>query len=152
MYHSLYYSELGKLVDLWMIAIHQNGGFTKVWVSLKTIFFPAIILEMYWMVKRLGLLPRPPTLLEKMLLTLGGSLTLLNLPLEYLTLSFDMPWINLFNDIKQGIFYAVLMAFWLVFAGEHLINDDDSHGTIFLFFSILLLIVFHICNLLSRFC
>jgi len=121
-------SELGKLVDVWMIAIHQNGGFTKIWLSLKTIFFPAILLEMIWMYRRLGMLPRNPTLLEKMLLSLGGTLTLLNMPMEYLTLSFDMPWINLFNDIKQGIFYAALMAFWLVFAGEHLINDDDSIG------------------------
>merc|ERR1712113_1353755 len=73
---------------------------------------------MIWKYRRLGLLPRNPSLLEKMFLSLGG----------YLTLSFDMPWINLFNDIKQGIFYAALMAFWLVFAGEHLINDDDSIG------------------------
>ena len=124
------YSELGKLVDVWMIAIHQNGGFTQIWLSLKTIFFPAILLEMIWMYRRLGMLPRNPTLLEKMLLGLGGTLTLLNLPMEYLTLYFDMPWINLFNDIKQGIFYAALMAFWLVFAGEHLINDDDSIGKI----------------------
>ena len=80
------------------------------------------------MYRRLRLLPRNPTLLEKMLLSLGCGLALLNLPMEYLTLYFDMPWINLFNDIKQGVFYAVLMAFWLVFAGEHLINDDDTHG------------------------
>ena len=120
--------ELGKLIDLNLIAIHQNGGFTKVWVSLKTIFFPLIIAEMWWMWRRLKLLPRTATLLEKMLLMLGSALTLLNLPLEYLTLTFDMPWLTLFNDIKQGLFYAALMAFWLVFAGEHLINDDDSHG------------------------
>ena len=86
-----------------MIAIHQNGGFTKIWLSLKTIFFPAILLEMIWMYRRLGMLPRNPTLLEKMLLGLGATLTLLNFPMEYLTLSFDMPWINLFNDIKQGL-------------------------------------------------
>ncbi len=121
-------NDLGKLVDLWMISIHQNGGFTKVWLSLKTIFFPAVLLELWWMSRRLRLLPRNPTLLEKMLITLGLALAFLDLPMEYLTLSFDMPWINLFNDIKQGLFYAASMAFWLVFAGEHLINDDDTHG------------------------
>ena len=115
-------SKLGKLVDLWMIAIHQNGGFTKIWLSMKTIFFPAVILEMVWMKRRLNGLPRPPTLLEKMLLSLGVALTLLNLPMEYFTLRFDMPWLTLFNDIKQGIFYAALMAFWLVFAGNALLN------------------------------
>lgn len=41
-------------------------------------------------------------------------------PLEYLTLQFEMPCMLLLGDIKQGIFYAVLLSFWLVFAGEHL--------------------------------
>ena len=45
--------KLGKLVDLWMISIHQNGGFTKVWLGLKTFFFPAIVLELWWMNRRL---------------------------------------------------------------------------------------------------
>lgn len=118
--------ELGKLVDLWLVAIHQNGGFTKVWLTLKTCFFAAIIGELYWFKRRLRLLPRESTLLEKILFQLGLSLTLLNVPMEYLTLSLDMPWINLFNDVKQGIFYASIMIFWLVFTGEHLINDDSD--------------------------
>jgi len=116
--------NLGKLVDIWMIAINQNGGFTKVWVSMKTIFFPIIIFSLYWYWRRISLLTRSPNLLEKTLFSLGLSLTLLNLPLEYLTLSYEMPWLNLFNDIKQGIFYANLAIFWLIFAGEHLISDS----------------------------
>jgi hypothetical protein len=38
-----------------------------------------------------------------------------------------MPWLPLVNDFKQGLFYASLMIFWLVFAGEHLLNDDGKH-------------------------
>ena len=52
--------------------------------------------------------PRNPTLLEKMLLALGGTLVLLDLPMEYLTLYIDMPWINLFNDIKQVEFCEIM--------------------------------------------
>ena len=49
---------------------------------------------------------------------------------QYLTLTFDMPWLPLVNDFKQGLFYASLMVFWLVFAGEHLLNDDGTGNTI----------------------
>ena len=66
--------------------------------------------------------------LEKMLMALGCSLTFLNLPMEDFTLAFDLPWMNLFNDVKQGIFYATLMVFWLVFTGEHMINEDGATG------------------------
>ena len=116
-------TELGRLADIWLVAINQNGGFTRVWVTLKTLFFPIIIVEMVWFWRRLRLIARPPSLLEKMLMSLGAALTFLNLPIEYATLGFEMPWVNLFNDVKQGIFYANLLVFWLIFAGEHLIGD-----------------------------
>jgi len=116
--------NVGKLVDIWLVAINQNGGFTKVWVSLKTIFLPVILCSLWWYWNRINMLTRPSNLLERTLFSLGLSLSLLNLPLEYLTLSYEMPWINLFNDVKQGIFYANLAIFWLIFAGEHLISDQ----------------------------
>jgi hypothetical protein len=115
---------LGHVADIWLVAINQNGGFTKVWVSLKTIFFPFVIGIMIWFWKRVNQLSRSPALLEYMLLFLGVALTFLNMPLEYLTLAFDMPFMLLLGDIRQGIFYAALLSFWLVFAGEHLMIQD----------------------------
>jgi len=115
--------DVGKLVDLWLVAINQNGGFTQIWVTLKSIFLPVILVEMIWFWRRVTMLTRPPNLLEKMLLSLGAALTFLNIPLEYATLVWEMPWLNLFNDVKQGVFYANLLVFWLIFAGEHLIGE-----------------------------
>ena len=43
-----------------------------------------------------------------------------SVPLEWFTLAFDMPWMLLVNDIRQGAFYAMLLSFWIVFTGEHI--------------------------------
>lgn len=121
---------LGHVEDVWLVAINQNGGFTKVWVSLKTVFFPCIVIIMIWFWKRVHQLSRSPALLEYMLVFVGVTLTFLNMPVEYLTLFFDMPFMLLLGDIRQGIFYAALLSFWLVFAGEHLMIQDgvDSNS------------------------
>lgn len=121
---------LGHIADLWLVVINQNGGFTKIWVSLKTVFFPIIIAILIWFWKRVHQLQREPALLEKMLLFLGSTLTLLNTPFEYLTLVIDMPYMLIMGDIKQGIFYAALLSFWLVFAGEHLMIRENEKSTL----------------------
>ncbi|XP_042243219.1 protein wntless-like isoform X2 [Homarus americanus] len=119
--------DLGYLADMWVAFIHQNGGFTKVWVSLKTIFFPTIVAIMVWFWRRISQLSRPPALLEYMLMILGAALTMLNCPLEYLTLAFDCPWMTVVSDIRQGLFYASLLSFWLIFTGEHLMDDIERN-------------------------
>lgn len=116
---------IGKLVDINLVAIFPNGGFTKVWVSMKTVFFPLVVALLAWFWHRVKALQREPALIECMLFALGICLSVLNLPLEYLTLRFDMPYMLLITDIRQGVFYAVLLSFWLVFAGEHLMVSDD---------------------------
>lgn len=117
--------NMGHMHDVTLTAIYQNGGFTKVWLSLKTVLFPFIVVIMIWFWRRVHILQRSPALLEYMLLYLGGALTFLNLPLEFLTLHYEMHYMLLLSDIRQGIFYAMLLSFWLVFAGEHMLIHDS---------------------------
>lgn len=118
--------NIGHVQDMWLTVINQNGGFTKVWLSLKTVFFPCIIAILVWFWRRIHMLQRKPVLLEKMLLGLGIALCLLNMPIEYLTLHFDLPFMLLLGDIRQGVFYATLFSFWLVFAGEHMLIQNTT--------------------------
>lgn len=118
--------DVGLIHDIHLHIIHMNGGFTKVWLSLKTVFFPIIIGIMAWFWRRVHILSRTPALLEYMLISLGCALAFLNLPLEYLTLYFDLPFMLLLSDIRQGVFYAMLLSFWMVFAGEHMLIQDNG--------------------------
>ena len=125
--HIIEEEEIGKRVDLWLLATYQNGGYTQIMVSMKTVFFLIIVLEMIWFWRRVTHLTRPINRLEIMLLVLGAALTLLNLPLEYLTLAFNMPWFSIMDDIKQNVFYAYLFVFWVIFARH--INRDGEEET-----------------------
>ena len=41
-------------------------------------------------------------------------------PIEWLTFWLNMPFMLLLNDIRQGAFYAMLLSFWIIFTGEHI--------------------------------
>ncbi|CAJ0955499.1 unnamed protein product, partial [Mesorhabditis belari] len=121
--------DLGELVGLNMVVIHQNGGFTMVWAWMKTIVVPFLFLTVRWYWDRVQSLARPPLLLEKAIFALGVSTTVLDLPIEWLPLWFErVPFMLLLGDLRQGLFYAVLCSFWLIFAGEHLIDDPTRNN------------------------
>ncbi|XP_075878622.1 protein wntless homolog isoform X2 [Nelusetta ayraudi] len=113
---------VGEIKDVLVVAIHQNGGFTKVWLSMKTLSAPGICGATLWYWHRIVLAARQPALLEQAILALGVSTVMLDLPAEWLSLVLERTWMLLFVDVQQGVFYGALFCFWIIFCGEHLMD------------------------------
>uniref|UniRef100_A0A8C4QHX1 Wnt ligand secretion mediator n=1 Tax=Eptatretus burgeri TaxID=7764 RepID=A0A8C4QHX1_EPTBU len=144
---------IGAIEDLSLVEIHQNGGFTKVWFAMKTMLTPAILICLIWFWNRVYNLPRTPVLLEKLIFALGLSMTLVNLPLEWLSVGFNWTWMLLFGDVRQGLFYALLLCFWVIFCGEHLMDQMERNRLSFYWkqvgaitFGSLCLFLFDLCE------
>ncbi|CAK8684256.1 unnamed protein product [Clavelina lepadiformis] len=118
-------TQIDKISDMQFIMISQTGGFTRVWLSIKTVLFIIMLFPTVWFWRRVAILARKSMLIEKSIFALALSLLFLNFPLEYLTIFYDVPWMLLVTDIRQGFFYAVLFSFWVIFMGEHLM--DQAH-------------------------
>ncbi|XP_061099643.1 protein wntless homolog isoform X2 [Conger conger] len=118
---------IGEIKDIRLVGIHQNGGFTKVWFAMKTFLTPSILIIMVWYWRRITLMTRPPVLLEKVIFALGISMTFINIPVEWFSVGFNWTWMLLFGDIRQGIFYAMLLSFWIIFCGEHLMDQTERN-------------------------
>lgn len=130
-----------------VVAIHQNGGFTAVWLCMKTLISPFIILATFWYYQRMTLLNRQRFLIEKCILALGISLVVLDcefilsctpqvlsilflVPVEWISLWAKTPFMLLISDLRQGLFYAVLFSFWLIYAGEHLLDYSSRNNLV----------------------
>ncbi|CAI5776967.1 protein wntless homolog [Podarcis raffonei] len=118
---------IGEIKDISLVGIHQNGGFTKVWFAMKTFLTPSIFIIMIWYWRRIMMMTRPPVLLEKVIFALGISMTFINIPVEWFSIGFDWTWMLLFGDIRQGIFYAMLLSFWIIFCGEHMMDQSERN-------------------------
>uniref|UniRef100_A0A3B4YVU4 Wnt ligand secretion mediator n=1 Tax=Stegastes partitus TaxID=144197 RepID=A0A3B4YVU4_9TELE len=118
---------IGEIKDIRLVSIHQNGGFTKVWFAMKTFLTPSILIIMIWYWRRITLMSRPPVLLEKVIFALGISMTFINIPVEWFSVGFNWTWMLLFGDIRQGIFYSMLLSFWIIFCGEHLMDQTERN-------------------------
>ena len=115
--------KLGHLVGMNLHVIHPTGGFTAVFWGLKTALFVMLLLCLAWAGRRAYVASsvRGPriSLLQRMLLALGVAISILNFPIDWLSLVTSTPFMVFYSDLRQGAFYTFLMAFWLVFAGMY---------------------------------
>jgi hypothetical protein len=118
----------GRLSEVTGVAIHHNGGFTKIWLVLKSVFFVLTSATLYWYSRRLTSLNRKTILIERLLVGLGTALTQLNFPAELLSLYYEIRFMMFLNDLRQGIFYCVLLSFWIIFVGEHLLDGTRKNS------------------------
>ncbi|XP_075037985.1 protein wntless homolog [Mixophyes fleayi] len=118
---------IGEINDLRLVTIFQNGGFTKVWFAMKTFLTPSILIIMIWYWRRITMMTRSPVLLEKVIFALGISMTFINIPVEWFSIGFNWTWMLLFSDIRQGIFYVMLLSFWIIFCGEHMMDQSERN-------------------------
>jgi len=70
--------QLGFISDLRLIEVHQNGGFTLIWLWLKTLATPAVVASTMWYSGRVDGLNRPRRLIEKAILALGWAMAVLD--------------------------------------------------------------------------
>ncbi|CAD5210235.1 unnamed protein product [Bursaphelenchus okinawaensis] len=115
--------RIGLIQDLRVVAIHQNGGFTLIWLWMKTLIWPVVSVATWWYYNRLNGMRRMPTLNEKCILTLGICMAILDFPVEWITLYSQAWYLLLLSDIRLGLFYTVLFSFWLIFTGENVVDQ-----------------------------
>ena len=110
---------------------------------------PIVAFALFWYYNRVRALNRSKLLVEKAILVLGlillaldcklmlwhngnGSIAVsfLLVPLEWLSIWRPFPALLIVSDIRQGLFYSALFSFWLIFTGEHLIDDGTRNNLV----------------------
>ncbi|XP_069935695.1 protein wntless-like isoform X2 [Cherax quadricarinatus] len=112
--------NFGRVKDVYITFFSLADWYTKLLVLLQTLFFPVVITILWKFRKSVGELERPPTHLECVLALLAVALTIMNCPLEIVTLVADCPWMIVVNDIRHNFFYASFMTFFLYLTDKHL--------------------------------
>ena len=121
-------SQIGNLYGIMMPVIFQNSKYTKILFSMKTLFTPFVLFALVWFWQRVRQLQRRLELMEKSILFVGVMLLQLDFPIDWLSLFFKTPAILFISDIRQGLFYASLLSFWLIFTGEHLVQSNERNN------------------------
>ena len=79
----------------------------------------------------------------QLLLTLTHSV-----PVEWFSLLIDVPWITLFNDLRQGLLTLVIMIFWTLIINNHDVQVNNT--AIIVVIIIIIVVVIIIIIIINR--
>ncbi|XP_047493032.1 protein wntless-like isoform X3 [Penaeus chinensis] len=121
----LHFDGLGGIEDMYMTFITQTAEYTKVRMSLQTMFFPVVAA----MLLRFSTLVRqywgPMNFLQWALAVLAGILTILNCPLECLNLIADFEWLIMIDDFRYCLFRIAFLNFFHTLTDLHHKNNEQ---------------------------
>ena len=120
-------NKVPRLESLYVFEIHQNGGFSKIYIGQKTVICPIVLLATILYIRQVKKHDRSPLLITKVISGFGIATVIYNLPLDYISLSYDVSFLRLWNDIVTGGFYASMAILWLLFIGEHRMDLDQRN-------------------------
>jgi len=58
-------------------------------------------------------------------------------PVDWLSLVLHMPFMVVYSDIRQALFYSVLLCSWIIFVGEHMTVRSRNHSLPFTSISVI---------------
>eukprot|EP00116_Pleurobrachia_bachei_P019331 sb/3479593/ len=122
-----YNAKLPRISSVHIVEIHQNGGFTKLWIAQKSIIFPVLVVACALFQRQIIRARSSPLLINRVIQWLGFVNVIVNVPLEYLSLLMDTPWLRLWYDCANGAFLAAMAVLWLLFIGEHRMDLDQRN-------------------------
>nr|CAB3267756.1 protein wntless homolog [Phallusia mammillata] len=119
--------KIGQVTEIDFVAVTQTGGFTYLWVCIKATLCVVMIFPCLWYWRKLSTSDQPATLTEKAIFALGLGMLFLNGPFELVTIFTDASWMLMITDLRQGLFYALLCTFWVIYINEHFKNKAKKN-------------------------
>lgn len=110
-------------VQLVLQLTYQNEKFIILSINKRLTFFIVTVVIIIAYCTRVIMSSRSIVKMDYIMLSLGMTMLIINLPLEYLTYYYDIPYMILLTDLRQNIFYFGLFFFWVLFISQHIIED-----------------------------
>ncbi|KAJ8040350.1 Protein wntless-like [Holothuria leucospilota] len=124
--------DVNIVKSLRLVILMSMIGITITAITNKRVFAKYTTFQPFFMIKapykkKHGLSVKHASYSRWTIFCLAIVMSFLNFPLEWLTLIFEIPAMLLISDIRQGASYAMLFSFWIIFVGEHMMDQIERN-------------------------